>query len=421
MQTASASHELAPLRSASTATDTVLRWALALASIGAAAIHFGFAPAHLDVNSVHGAFFLTVAWFQLAWGIAVALRPSTLLLRLGVLANVGILGVWVVSRTVGIDGEVEGYGFPDVAASVLEGAIVVGAVAYLVGALSGRSIPSAVSGAMLGALTVAVAAAASASMLPSVAGDHGAGGHHGAAGETAAAGDGHAEGHADGHEAPAGTAGAVQTATAADDDHEVVEAVPFDPKLPIDLGGTVGVTPEQQAEAENLVAVTLLQLPQWSDPAVAEAAGFRSIGDGGTGTEHFLNQEFIDDDVILDPNRPESLVFDTSDGGRRLAAAMYMVSPGTPLEDVPDLGGKLMQWHIHDNLCYNAEGRVAGITDDEGNCKPGLRKPKETPMIHVWIEPHPCGPFAALEGIGAGSIKEGEERLCDEAHGAHGT
>jgi hypothetical protein len=39
-------------------------------------------------------------------------------------------------------------------------------------------------------------------------------------------------------------------------------------------------------------------------------------------------------------------------------------------------------------------------------------------MIHVWITPHPCGPFAALEGVGAGSILPGEQRLCDHAHGA---
>ena len=39
-------------------------------------------------------------------------------------------------------------------------------------------------------------------------------------------------------------------------------------------------------------------------------------------------------------------------------------------------------------------------------------------MIHVWIEKHPCGPFAALEGLGAGQIRDGEERLCDVAHGA---
>jgi hypothetical protein len=40
-------------------------------------------------------------------------------------------------------------------------------------------------------------------------------------------------------------------------------------------------------------------------------------------------------------------------------------------------------------------------------------------MIHVWMQPHRCGPFAALEGVGAGQIREGETKLCDEAH-SHG-
>lgn len=38
------------------------------------------------------------------------------------------------------------------------------------------------------------------------------------------------------------------------------------------------------------------------------------------------------------------------------------------------------------------------------------------PMIHVWIVPQVCGPFAALEGIGAGQIKPGQQRLCDTVH-----
>jgi hypothetical protein len=38
-------------------------------------------------------------------------------------------------------------------------------------------------------------------------------------------------------------------------------------------------------------------------------------------------------------------------------------------------------------------------------------------MIHVWIRKHECGPFAALEGIGGGQIKDGETKLCDHAHG----
>ena len=36
-------------------------------------------------------------------------------------------------------------------------------------------------------------------------------------------------------------------------------------RSPIDLSGTPGVTPQQQAAAENLVAVTLVRLPKWSD------------------------------------------------------------------------------------------------------------------------------------------------------------
>jgi hypothetical protein len=128
----------------------------------------------------------------------------------------------------------------------------------------------------------------------------------------------------------------------------------------------------------------------------------------------------MNDDVILDPDKPESLVFDTKpDGTKTLAAAMYMLKPGTPLADVPNIGGKLMQWHTHQNLCYNAAGKLAGLTKADGTCADGLYLPPPTPMIHVWIRKHPCGPFAALEGIGGGTILPGETKLCDSAHGSH--
>ena len=195
--------------------------------------------------------------------------------------------------------------------------------------------------------------------------------------------------------------------------------MPYDPALPIDLGGTPGVTPAQQAAAENLVAVTLSRLPQWADPAVAEAAGFRSIGDGFTGTEHLINPAFQSDDVVLDPDRPESLVYDTSGGGRRLVAAMYMLAPGTPLDEVPDVGGALVQWHTHENLCYSQGGlRRRASPTRAATARPGQVKPVPAPMVHVWITPHRCGPFAALEGIAGGRIPDGEARLCDHAHGS---
>jgi hypothetical protein len=197
---------------------------------------------------------------------------------------------------------------------------------------------------------------------------------------------------------------------------------PYDPTQPIDLSGTPGVTPEQQAAAENLIAVTIVRLPQWSDYHTAEAAGFHSIGDGLTGFEHFINWEWINDDVTLDPDHPESLVYQPQpDGTKKLVSAMYMLPDTVALTDVPDIGGALMQWHIHDNLCFTDDPvapHVAGVVQGDGSCRPGLVKFTPAPMIHVWITAHQCGPFAALEGVGAGQIAEGQERLCDHVHGS---
>ena len=205
-------------------------------------------------------------------------------------------------------------------------------------------------------------------------------------------------------------------------DHQAPAVVPpkkYDPTKPIDLGGVPGVTLEEQARAENLIAITLIRLPQFADPAKAEAAGFRSIGDAITGDEHYINLNYFHDGRILDPDHPESLVYEPDGkGGKKLVAAMFMLETGQTMADVPDIGGKLTQWHIHNNLCFTTSGRVGGLTTAEGTCNAPLVKGPDTPMIHVWIRPHPCGPFAALEGIGGGQIAEGETRLCDHVHGA---
>jgi hypothetical protein len=200
-------------------------------------------------------------------------------------------------------------------------------------------------------------------------------------------------------------------------------AKPYDPNLPIDLSGTPGVTPQEQARAENLVAETLVRLPvKWADYHAAEAAGFHSIGDGLTGFEHYINWGWINDDVTLDPDHPESLVYQPQpDGSKKLVSVMYMLPDSVTLDKVPDIGGALMQWHIHDNLCFTNDPvapQVAGVVGAAGTCTAPLKKFRPAPMIHVWIVPHTCGPFAALEGVGAGQILPGEQRLCDHQHGS---
>jgi hypothetical protein len=194
---------------------------------------------------------------------------------------------------------------------------------------------------------------------------------------------------------------------------------PFDPKQPIDLGGEPGVTHAEQMRAEKLLRTTLADIPKYHDPAAAQAAGYRSIGDAATGDEHYVKWSYVNDGHILDPKKPESLVYEWRNGKQSLVAAMYMLPFGSHFTDIPDVGGALTQWHVHKDLCLTNDPQqkvVAGLTSVDGACPPGTAKAGDTPMLHVWIVPNPCGPFAALEGIGAGQVPAGQTRLCDTAH-----
>src|SRR5688572_30305892 len=96
----------------------VARGVVAACALGAAAIHFAFAPDHFDESRFHGAFFFLAGWAQLAFAIAVIVRPTRAVMRVGILLNVGIVVLWVVSRTVGMPfGDdpwvAESAGFPD--------------------------------------------------------------------------------------------------------------------------------------------------------------------------------------------------------------------------------------------------------------------------------------------------------------------
>jgi hypothetical protein len=383
------------------------RWLLAACSLGAATLHFAYSPSHLAEYWLYGIFFVVLAWSQMFWAIGVVLRPWRWLLVAGIAGNVAVIAVWVLSRTVGVwvgpNATVsEAATYPDVLSTVLEAVIVVGATVVLIRpSVLGRRLhlrwatPVAVSTAM-----VLVAAFAGFGLSPRYAAAHD-------------------------HSAHAGHSGHGQTVVVANGKtkvvtgHAAVAPAPYNPATNIDLSGVPGVTPAEQARAEHLVAITVSRLPQWADPATAVAAGYHSIGDGVTGTEHYINWSYINDDKILNPDYPESLVYRVHDGTKTLAAAMYMLRPGSTLDSVPDVGGPLTQWHIHDNLCFTADlqaPRVAGLTDASGNCRSPLVKLPPVPMIHVWIIPQACGPFAALEGVGGGQIKPGEQRLCDQVH-----
>lgn len=159
-------------------------------------------------------------------------------------------------------------------------------------------------------------------------------------------------------------------------------------------------TDAQKDRARALIEQTKAGLARFADPADAIAAGYRSIGDGRRpgGYEHYINRTFLANDTILDASEPESLVYrHDADGSKELTTAMYILPPGSTMDDVPDIAGNLTTWHGHDNLCFDSStGQLAGIFTG-GTCVPGGTRGSSTPMLHVWIVPNDCGPFAGTD------------------------
>lgn len=73
----------------------------AIASLGAALIHFAVAPTHWQEWPAAGLFFVLLAGFQLVWAGAAVGRPASLILPAGIAVNLGSIALWAVSRTAG--------------------------------------------------------------------------------------------------------------------------------------------------------------------------------------------------------------------------------------------------------------------------------------------------------------------------------
>lgn len=392
-----------------------------LASIGAGLIHAAAIGVHNEHRQVV-ILFTAVAIFQVGWGVFAMLvdqpRARAVVAITGLVGSAALFFGFVLAKTSGIafvDGleTAEPVEFADGLAGAFAATAVILAAADL---LRSRSTDVRRGAWAMGVGAVIMAVLTVPAMIAAADPAHHAG-----------AGGGHGDEHADsneGHDAGAAAAEGHQHAghgvSDTQRDPASVVARPYDPNEPVDLGGVEGVTSAQQAAAENVVSATLLLLPRWSDPAVAEAGGFRSIGDSSTGYEHFVNLEYMRDGRELDPSVPESLVYRiNSMGERELVAAMYMAEPGKTLETVPNFGGALTQWHVHEDLCFTPDGTLSGVISTGEQCLAPLVKMGAVPMIHVWITPHECGPFASLEGVGAGQVKDGEVRACDSEHGGH--
>ena len=317
-----------------------------------------------------------------------------------VAVSVGAVAAWGITRLWGIswiDGleESEAAQFTDTACAALGAIAAVAAAAAVIGR---RTVVSTV---RLGVPAMSVGAVALIAMLTGTNHSHAEGAEHSHdATETVSADaasvqpaeDEHAEGdaaHSHTEEAAAPTGDEVVTAAETGDAVEIAPAVwprAWQPDQPIDLSGVPGVTAEQQLRSTAVLQNTLERLPQFADVRTIGALGFTSIGDSGTGYEHYINPEYFDDEHFLDPDYPESLVYRVNGAGRTLVSAMFMAGE-VPADDpeLVDYGGPLMTWHVHNDLCFSVgeDGpRVAGLIDDAGNCPEGtFQGGNQRPMV----------------------------------------
>jgi hypothetical protein len=102
----------------------------ALLSLVAAAIHAWVVPEHLHEYWLFGAFFIVVAAGQAIWAGSVARWPNRDTYLLGALGSAALIGLWAVSRTVGLPlgpepWEPESAAALDVTCVVLEAGIII--------------------------------------------------------------------------------------------------------------------------------------------------------------------------------------------------------------------------------------------------------------------------------------------------------
>jgi hypothetical protein len=416
---------------ASTVGDTVRALVIA-ASIGAAVIHFAYAPVHLEENTVHGLFFLVMGWVQLATAFALARWRSARWPWVATAAfNAAVIGIWLVSRTAGIPGsEPEPFGFPDGLASGLEAIAVVGSLLALRPETVRRPAPR-LSPVLGGVVALAMVGLVSASVTPSIVGEHahghGGGAHdddHGNAATAAAAGDDHDMAGMEGmdHDNPSGapavarsdrcdlgfnTAAFNQKATpGVPHAHKAGQEVDFtiaewakifaDPEHGIPVEGLVAALDKMPVEKGGILSGGLthtLAPDHWNPltktkdcaslgreldqaravaakyPTVkdAEAAGYRKVTNYLPG----IAAHYMNFDYLRDGfvlEHPEMLLYDgTEPTSHMVGLSYYIIKPGTS-EPTDGFVGNNDHYHQHIGLCFRNGVVASGSNTTDAQC-----------------------------------------------------
>ena len=157
--------------------------------------------------------------------------------------------------------------------------------------------------------------------------------------------------------------------------------------------GSCQPTSAQSRAASRLAADTRRGLARFVHLRDARAAGYVPHWRGREVIKHYFNPGYVTDGRVLDPARPEGLLYAFTARGPVVVAAVYLMNrAGEPGRAV---GGCLTPWHVHDNLCSSdpERGMITGLQDPDGQCPRGQVRWSAPPMLHTWVIDLPDGPF----------------------------
>jgi hypothetical protein len=168
------------------------------------------------------------------------------------------------------------------------------------------------------------------------------------------------------------------------------------PGVLLPAGVDRSATPEEVRAADDLFAATAAALGKYEDIDVAADAGYNVSGLAGIDF-HADNPAYDDDGHILDPERPETLVYAVAASGQPVLLGAMFKMDGVG-DAGPAVAGPLTVWHAHDHICFTAPFTIAGLTSPYGLCPLGsVTLPITQEMLHVWVLPGVVDRFGDID------------------------
>jgi hypothetical protein len=197
----------------------------------------------------------------------------------------------------------------------------------------------------------------------------------GVTGAWAAAGHGHDGGGAAHAHGQPGQAVAASSGPDGRADHAGAHAI-------ANLPDVAAASDAERARAQALLDASVAATRRYRDPEAARAAGYRFALGGKGRLLHAPNPAYRDDGRLLDPDRPEALVYWRGPrGGLALVGVMFTAPQDTP---GPDVGGPITRWHDHETCRDPATGAKAG-RPAQGACPAGRVLHRSGELLHVWF------------------------------------